>query len=91
MKKQDYIAEIPYRIQGIPCLIGVIHFYYQKPFRGSPHHCDSDWDYYGYTEVEYDILDRKGYYAKWLLNKLTPSDKENIEGEIKKYYTSSDY
>lgn len=28
-------------------------FYYQPPFTGSPHQCDSDWDYYGYSEVEY--------------------------------------
>lgn len=28
-------------------------FHYQPPYSGSPYDCDSDWDYYGYSEVEY--------------------------------------
>lgn len=63
-------------------------YHHQEPFKGSAHFCDSDWDYYGYTEIEYDILDRKGYYAKWLLNKLTPNDERDIEEIIKNHFTS---
>lgn len=53
--------------------------------------CDSDWDYYGYTEIEYDILDRKGYYANWLIKKLTSNDEEAIEEVVKAYFDSEDY
>jgi hypothetical protein len=27
-------------------------------------------DYYGFTEIEWDMLDRKGYRAKWLDRKI---------------------
>ena len=44
--------------------------------------CDSDWDCYGYTDIEFDVLDRKGYKAPWLKRKLTDSDRERIETEL---------
>ena len=27
-----------------------------QPYSGSAHNCPSDWDYYGYVELEYDIV-----------------------------------
>jgi len=47
---------------------------------------DSADDYYGYTEMEWELLDRKGYPAKWLENKLTDDDIERIESEIAAHY-----
>jgi hypothetical protein len=86
----SYLAILEHRIQGIPCQIGVTSYYYQKPFGGSPHLCDSDWDYYGYTEIEYDVLGRKGYLANWLSKKITSNDEDNIEKAIKEYFQSED-
>lgn len=39
-------------------------------------------DCYGYTEVEFEVLDRRGYPAPWLERKLNSGDKNAIEQEI---------
>lgn len=69
------------RIAGIPCQIGVTYFHYQPPWRGSAHTCDSDWDYYGYTELEYDVLDRRGRPAAWLEKKIDDDIRTDIQLE----------
>jgi hypothetical protein len=76
----SYIAEIEHRVAGIPCLIGVIEY---NRVRGSySYHADSDWDYYGYTECEWDILDRRGRLAPWLERKVTDKDTASIKDAI---------
>ena len=76
----SYIAEIESRVAGIPCLIGVTHF---DSVRGSySYNAPSDMDYYGYTESEWDVLDRRGRQAAWLERKLTDDDRQRIEQEI---------
>jgi len=72
--------EIESKIAGIPCLIQVDRcdvvkgsFRYDAP---------SDWDYHGYTEVEFTVLDRGGYPAPWLERKMTDDDTDRIESEI---------
>ena len=67
------------RISGIPCLVEVTYFFRQKPLGPS---CDSDWDCHGYTDIEFEVLDRRGRPAPWLVRKMTESDKERIELEI---------
>ena len=67
---------------GIPCIIRVDHYFKQAAWRGSAHTCPSDMDYYGYEEIEYSVLDRKGYPAAWLERKLTPKEHERITDEI---------
>lgn len=79
MAKQSYKAELETYVSGIPCLIGV-HNFLSVP--GNPSTWDSDWDYYGYTEMDWEILDRKGYKADWLQRKLTKEDESRIEQEI---------
>lgn len=80
----SYIAELEARIAGIPCKIGVTHFMAQK---GSfNYHAASDMDYHGYTEIEYDVLDRRGRKAAWLERKITEDDELNIESSIIKYF-----
>jgi len=75
-----YIAEIESRVAGIPCIIGVTHF---ESVRGSySYHAASDWDYHGYTECEFDVLDRRGRKAPWLERKLTDKIINEIEQEI---------
>jgi len=69
-------------ICGIPCGIHIDTLQVVKPFRGSPHLCDSADDFYGYSEIEFTVLDRKGYPAPWLEDKLTPAITADIEIEI---------
>ncbi len=76
------MSEISTRVAGIPCIARVTHFYRQAPWRGSAHTCDSDLDYYGYTECEFDILDRRGRPAPWLERKATDQDRDRITEEI---------
>ena len=80
----SYIAEIESRVAGIPCLIGVTHY---ECVQGSyNYHADSDMDYYGYSEAEWEVLDRKGYKAAWLERKLTARDHDRINAEIDQYF-----
>ena len=73
------------RVAGIPCLIDVTHYHNQPPHRGSPWTCDSDVDYYGYTECEFVVCDRRGRKAAWLEKKMTKADEEHIREEIERY------
>ena len=74
--------KIVMRIAGVPCLIGVTGYLYQPPCKGHPSTCASDWDYYGYEEIEWEILDRRGRPAPWLERKLTKTDREEITREL---------
>lgn len=60
-------VDIEVRACGIPCIARVTHYFVKK---GDPYCKDSDLDYHGYTELEYDILDRRGRPAKWLEKKI---------------------
>lgn len=78
----QYIAKIESRVAGIPCLIGVIEY---KKYKGSySYNAPSDLDYYGYTDIEYHILDRKGYKADWLASKVL--DDSDIIETINNFY-----
>lgn len=66
-------------VSGIPCQIQVDRCFVQKPMGRS---ADSDWDCYGYEEIEFSVLDRKGYPAAWLEKKLTDADRERICAQI---------
>lgn len=70
------------RIAGIPCLIEVISVVVQKPLGRM---ADSDWDCYGYSDVEFEVQDRRGRKAPWLERKMTQADKARIETEILEY------
>lgn len=67
------------RVCGIPCQVKVDCYINVKP---QGRYADSDWDCYGYTEIEFTLLDRKGYKAAWLQNKMSKSDIEKLEEEI---------
>ena len=70
------------QVCGIPCIIRVDHYFKQSAWRGSAYTCPSDMDYYGYEEIEFSVLDRKGYPAAWLERKLGPRERERITDEI---------
>lgn len=76
--------EIETRIAGIPCTINVTHF---SQVKGSySYSAPSDLDYYGYTECEFEICDRRGRPAPWLERKATDADLRRIEQEIIESY-----
>ena len=70
------------RIAGVPCLIGVTGYLYQPPCKGHPSTCASDWDYYGYEEIEWEILDRRGRPAPWLERKLSKGERGEITSHL---------
>lgn len=74
------------RVCGIPCQIEVT-YYVNEPARlfGRPEDC-----YPAEFDVEYNILDRKGYRAEWLERKVKPSDEQKIIDEIV-YHMSEPY
>ena len=77
-----YQALVEIRAAGIPALAGVRGYSYQAPHRGSPFQCDSDWDYLGWEEIDWVLLDRRGRPASWLDRKLTKTDREEINREL---------
>jgi hypothetical protein len=80
----SYIAEIETRVAGIPCIIGVTEY---ECVKGSySYHAASDWDYYGYTDCSFDVLDRRGRPAPWLERKLNDKITREIEQEIAEYF-----
>lgn len=77
MNKRNYLAEIEARVAGIPCLIGVTEF---NCTRGSySYNADSDYDYYGTMDVDFEVLDRRGRPAAWLERKLDANERADIE------------
>ena len=62
----------PSTVAGIPCIVGVVELY-----------TDTSDGWNGSQSVfEYNILDRKGYRAKWLERKATSEDAVRFEREI---------
>ena len=85
----SYIAEIEHRVAGIPCLIGVIDY---TSVEGSySYNAPSDLDYHGYTDVEYDILDRRGRKAAWLERKVDSDIEADIIQRINDYMKEDSY
>ena len=79
---RKYIHKMEFRIKGIPCIIAVSYFHRQHPSGGCARSCDNDMDYYGYTEIEYDVLDRRGHTANWLANKIDDDTDREIKNQI---------
>jgi hypothetical protein len=70
-------------INGIPCQIKVTS--YNRVKGSMSYNAPSDMDYYGYTEMEWEILDRKGYPASWLEKKISDRENDRIEQAIIDY------
>lgn len=85
MSKPSVDHTIDFFLGGIPCQIGLHSYTKQEPWKGSAYSCPSRDDYYGYTESEWIILDRKGYHAKWLERKITNDIQSEIDEAIEEY------
>ena len=81
---------IPATIKGIPCLLEVITYKVISPWIGSIETCPSDLDYYGYTEIEYQVRDTKGYTASWLEKKIDSNIDRNLKSVISEYYNKGE-
>ncbi len=83
MSRTHYIAEIEHRIAGIPCLIGVTDYEGYSPayVSGPPENCYPSEGGTG----DFEILDRRGYRAKWLERKLTAKEEDLIQEAIFEY------
>lgn len=66
-------------ICGIPCQVKVNYYYHQEPDYNND---VSASDYYGYTDLDYTLYDRKGYRADWLMKKMSKQDEEKVQEEI---------
>ena len=83
-RTNNYLAEIETTVCGIPCLIGVTEY---DSVKGSySYNAASDLDYYGYTDCDWEVLDRKGYKAAWLERKLSSKESERIYNEIENFF-----
>ena len=83
-----YIAEIDnVKVCGIPCIIGVINYdkYIPAKTYGLPEDCYPAEGGIG----EYELLDRRGYRAKWLENKMNKDDDELVQELIYQYMEES--
>jgi len=76
------------RIQGIPCQIDVTYFYSKSGTYSQQ--AETPDEYYGCTEIEFDVYDRKGYKAAWLEKKMTADDIAYIEEKVLEAHHDSD-
>jgi len=83
VKRSNYIAEIEHRVCGIPCIIGVTDYDGYSPAytSGPPENCSPAEGGTG----DFEILDRRGYRAKWLEKKMTAQDEDAIQELIFDY------
>lgn len=78
------MEQIETTISGIPCIVKVLHYSRQE---GSfSYNAPSDVDYYGYTDMEYEICDSRGRPAPWLEKKLTDKERNRLEEEINELF-----
>lgn len=71
--------QIEATVSGIPCIARVTSYTHQAPMGPS---AASDWDCYGYEEIEFELLDRREYPAAWLERKANKADRDRITAEI---------
>lgn len=67
-------------VKGIPC-IAKVTYYLEKDADPFAH---TDWDYYGYTEIEYDLFTRKGRPAN-LLKKFITTEEDDLIAQVSSY------
>jgi len=77
-------ADFETTVCGIPCGVVVDRYQSGRPWR---QHCfpgagPGDCDPPEPPEAEWHLVDRKGYTAAWLQEKMTQRDIDNIESEI---------
>jgi hypothetical protein len=72
-------TQVQTHVRGMPCTAVAIHVHIHP---ADPKTDASDWDYYGYDEVEFALYDRKGYRARWLEKLMTDDEAGLIRQEL---------
>jgi len=80
--------QIETTVQGIPCIVNVTYF---KRIKGNPASWASDLDYYGYDDMNWELLDRNGRPAPWLEAKLNNEDYLDIEAMVSEHFDDEDF
>ena len=80
MNPEGYRLIVDSYVAGIPCKLGVTEVGYYEPAytRGHP----DNWEPEDACSHSYDILDRKGYRAKWLDAKCSVKDCDQHQLDI---------
>lgn len=78
--RKRYCADFDSTVCGIPCGIRIDTVDVHKGNYSWNAACPEE--YHGYQDIEFTVLDSKGYEAPWLANKLTSADTARIEREI---------
>lgn len=78
--RKTFYADLDSTIQGIPCGIWIGRI----DIKEGNYSCRAETpdEYYGHRDIEFKVLDRKGYPAPWLEEKMDEDDIARIEGEI---------
>jgi len=71
----EYTLDISKLEEPLDVILSVNYFHESKPNRSSR---DSDWDYYGYVEIDYDII-VDGKVSRELWDMLTSREDEDIK------------
>lgn len=69
--RMNHIATIDARVAGIPCQIGVLRF-------DAP-------SVYGWANIDWQLLDRRGRPAAWLERKLDNAARREVEQAVFSY------
>ena len=86
-----FVPDYEITVCGIPCGVVIQDYTIAPPYRGPAQRCDSDVDYYGYTEIEWFLIDRKGYSAEWLERKMDEAGlRKEVEDEIIELFNNED-
>jgi hypothetical protein len=68
------------RVCGIPCQARSGYSSFKKGAYSLQ--AETPDEYYGHSEVEFEVLDRRGRPAPWLTRKLSVEDTDRIESEL---------
>jgi hypothetical protein len=83
--RKRFSADFDSQVAGIPCSILVGRVDIQKGNYSYNAACPEE--YHGYQDIEFSVLDRKGYPANWLQAKLSGADIARIEKDILNFYS----
>lgn len=81
----DITLEDPETGIEYPAVLVVDSYFRQPPHKGSPLTCDNPNDYYGYTDLDYRILDQYGEESDALEALVTLEDQAEFEAMYEEY------
>ena len=77
------------QVQGIPCQCQVTQFIPARPMKFS--RASGDFHPPEGCELTFQILDRKGYRARWLEDKIRPDERERLAEEYQAALLADQY